>query len=29
VSGPDGEDLCCKIWDVCVHDPKNPVGVYN
>jgi hypothetical protein len=28
VSGPEGEDLCCKIWDVCVHDPKNPAGVY-
>lgn len=24
VSGPQGEDLCCKIWDVAVRDPDNP-----
>lgn len=29
VSGPEGEDLCCKIWDVCVHDPKHPAGSYD
>ena len=29
VSGPEGEDRCCKIWDVCVHDPKHPAGRYD
>ena len=29
VSGPEGEDRCCKIWDVCVHDPANPAGNYD
>ena len=29
VSGPAGEDRCCKIWDVCVHDPKHPAGRYD
>lgn len=24
VSGPDGSDLKCKIWDVSVHDTKHP-----
>ena len=27
VSGPDGEDCCCKVWDVQVRDPKNPTKV--
>ena len=29
VSGPEGEDRCCKIWDVCVHDPLHPAGTYD
>jgi len=29
VSGPAGEDRCCKIWDVCVHDPLHPAGSYD
>ncbi len=29
VSGPEGEDRCCKIWDVCVYDPAHPVGNYD
>lgn len=29
VAGPEGEDRCCKIWDVCVHDPANPAGNYD
>ncbi|MBQ5639327.1 MAG: PKD domain-containing protein [Bacteroidales bacterium] len=28
VEGPDGKDLCCKIWDVAVRDTKNPSGQY-
>lgn len=28
VEGPDGKDLCCKIWDVAVRDTKNPSGRY-
>ena len=28
VKGPEGEDLCCKIWDVAVRDVKNPSGSY-
>ncbi len=24
VSGPDGEDRCCKVWDVNVYDRNNP-----
>lgn len=28
VSGPQGSDLCCKIWDVQVRDKSNPKGNY-
>lgn len=28
VKGPQGEDLCCKIWDVAVRDVNNPSGQY-
>lgn len=28
VEGPEGKDLCCKIWDVAVRDTKNPSGSY-
>ncbi len=24
VSGPEGEDLCCKVWDVTVRDKASP-----
>ncbi len=29
VSGPEGSDLRCKIWDVSVRDPKHPAGTYD
>jgi len=28
VEGPDGKDLCCKVWDVSVRDVKHPAGDY-
>ena len=28
VEGPDGKDLCCKVWDVSVRDVKHPEGDY-
>ena len=24
VEGPDGSARCCKVWEVCVRDLKNP-----
>jgi uncharacterized membrane protein len=24
VKGPEGEDLCCKVWDVAVRDKAHP-----
>ena len=29
VEGPAGKDLCCKVWEVCVHDPSDPKGRYD
>lgn len=28
VSGPDGEDLNCKVWDVSVYDRKHPTEYF-
>ncbi len=28
VEGPEGKDLCCKVWDVAVRDTKHPAGEY-